>query len=289
MYETFYGLSEKPFAILPDPEFLFWSRAHSMAFAMMEYGVMNKAGFTVITGEIGCGKTTLIRKLLDEIDDSVSVGLVNNTGHTSDDLLRWILMALGQPFDTSSYVGLFKEFQDFLIDEYGRGRHVVLIIDEAQNLSAQVLEELRMLSNINADKDQLVQLILVGQPQLKSLLQSPDLKQFAQRISSDFHLGRLSLSEVTKYIDHRLNIAGAKSVLFSDGACRLIFEASGGVPRIVNVLCDTALIYGFASESDKITGEIVRSVIKDKQDFGVIGIAEDAAVGQPTKPKLLKY
>ena len=287
MYEAYYGLSEKPFSILPDPDFLFWSRAHSMAFAMMEYGVMNQAGFTVVTGDVGCGKTTLIRRLLGRIGDSVAVGLVSNTGESSSDLLRWILMSLDQPFDAPTYVSLFKQFQDYLIEEYARDRHVVLIIDEAQNLNTKALEELRMLSNINAEKDQLLQLIIVGQPQLRDLLQAPELRQFAQRVSSDFHLGRLRLSDVTKYIDHRLNVAGAKSVVFSDEACRLIYQASGGVPRVINILCDTALIYGFANEAASIDAEIVKSVIKDKRDYGVLSFEGDSEFGQPQRPKLM--
>jgi len=289
MYEAYYGLAEKPFSILPDPEFLFWSRAHSMAYAMMEYGVMNQAGFTVITGDVGCGKTTLIRRLLGRIGNSVAVGLLSNTGESSTDLLRWILMSLDQPFDATNYVSLFKQFQTYLIEEYSRNRRVVLIIDEAQNLGARELEELRMLSNINAEKDQLLQLIIVGQPQLRDLLQAPELKQFAQRVSSDFHLGRLRAEDVVKYIDHRLHIAGAGSVVFSDEACHLVFQASGGVPRVINILCDTALIYGFANEVTSIDGEIVRNVIKDKREFGVLSFDGDTSLGRRPRPQLLKY
>jgi len=287
MYEAYYGLAEKPFSILPDPEFIFWSRAHSMAYAMMEYGVMNQAGFTVITGDVGCGKTTLVRRLLGRIGSSVAVGLLSNTGASSTDLLRWILMSLDQPFDATSYVSLFKQFQDYLIEEYSRNRRVVLIIDEAQNLGATELEELRMLSNINAGKDQLLQLIIVGQPQLRNLLQAPELKQFAQRVSADFHLGRLRIDDVTKYIDHRLNIAGAASVVFSDEACRLIYRASNGVPRVINILCDTSMIYGFANEVTSIDAEIVRNVVKDKQEYGVLSYDGEAALGRPPRPKLL--
>ena len=288
MYEAYYGLTEKPFSILPDPEFLFWSRAHSMAFAMMEYGVMNQAGFTVVTGDVGCGKTTLIRRLLGRIGDAVAVGLVSNTGESSTDLLRWILMSLDQPFDAPDYVSLFKQFQEYLIEEYSHNRRVVLIIDEAQNLGAKALEELRMLSNINAEKDQLLQLIIVGQPQLRDLLQAPELRQFAQRVSSDFHLGRLRHDDVIKYIDHRLRVAGARSALFSDEACRLIFQASGGVPRVINILCDTAMIYGFANEAASIDAEIVRSVIKDKRDYGVLSFDGDTTFSRRPRPQLLK-
>ncbi len=272
MYEAFYGLTEKPFSILPDPEFIYWGRAHSMAFAMLEYGVMNHAGFTVITGEIGCGKTTLIRHLLNKLEPDITVGLVTNTRQESGELLHWILMALDQPVDQLSYAELYQQFQTFVINEYAKGRRTVLIIDEAQNLGIKTLEELRMLSNLNADKAQLLQLILVGQPELKDLLQRPELTQFAQRVSSDFHLRRLLYDEAINYINHRLFVAGRHTVLFTKEACELIVDASRGIPRIINILCDTALIYGYSWEAPEITGEIVRDVIKDKSEFGVFTV-----------------
>jgi type II secretory pathway predicted ATPase ExeA len=166
---------------------------------------------------------------------------------------------------------------------------VVLIIDEAQNLGPTALEELRMLSNINSGKDQLLQLILVGQPQLKDLLRSPELAQFAQRVSSDYHLGALKLNEVIKYIDHRLHVAGAKSLLFSDEACRLVFQASRGIPRIINIVCDTAMVYGFANGSKAIAADIVRNVIEDKQEFGILSFGEEVPPENPGRPMLLKY
>ena len=215
MYEEFYGLNEKPFSILPDPSFLYWAPGHDYAYSMLEYGVMNRAGFTVVTGEVGCGKTTLVRQLLHQIDKTVTVGLLTNTINGPGRLLEWVMMALNQPFDTASYVALYQKFHKFLIEEYAQGRHVVLIIDEAQNLDVEALEELRMLSNINADKDQLVQLILVGQPQLRDLLQQPALAQFAQRVSCDYHLMPLEHNEVGQYINHRLYLAGSPRPSFT--------------------------------------------------------------------------
>jgi len=195
MYEAFYQLREKPFSILPDPDLIYWGKMHSMAFTMLEFGVMNNAGFTVITGEIGSGKTTLVRHLLKKISPGITVGLISNSPQGRQELLQWILMSLGQPFG-GDYPTLFRDLQDFLYGQYANGRHTILIIDEAQNLEPEALEHLRMISNINADKFQILQLILVGQPQLRDLLLAPKLHQFAQRISSDFHLRPLDDLEV---------------------------------------------------------------------------------------------
>ncbi len=288
MYEAYYSLTEKPFSILPDPEFIYWGRAHSMAFAMLEYGIMNHAGFTVITGEIGCGKTTLIRHLLNRLEKNITVGLVTNTPKNSNELLQWIMMALDQPINYPSYVELYQSFEKFIIGEYAQGRRTVLIIDEAQNLSVETMEELRMFSNLNADKSQLLQLVLVGQPELKNLLQRPELVQFAQRVSSDFHLRRLLHNEVVDYINHRLWVAGRQAPLFTEGACELIAKSSSGIPRIINILCDTALIYGFSWEAPEITREIVQDVIKDKSEFGIFKIGDGKESSDDNEKKIIQ-
>jgi general secretion pathway protein A len=269
MYEAYYGLREKPFSILPDPELIYWGQNHRLAFAMLEFGVMNSAGFTVITGEIGSGKTTLIRYLLRRLDPQVVVGLMASTPQGQASLLQWVMMSLNQPYE-ESYPRLFKRFQQFLYDQYSKGRRTILIVDEAQNLDTNSLEELRMLSNINADKDQLLQVVLVGQPQLKVRLQAPELLQFAQRVSSDFHLKPLLASDVIRYINFRLDAVGCNYHLFTDDACRMIAGASRGIPRAINILCDTALVYGFAAEANEITTELVTLVIENKQEFGVL-------------------
>jgi type II secretory pathway predicted ATPase ExeA len=271
MYEGFYQLREKPFSILPDPDLIYWGKMHSMAFTMLEFGVLNNAGFTVITGEIGSGKTTLVRHLLKKVSPSLSVGLISNSPQGRQELLQWILMALGQPFN-GDYPNLFKRLQDFLYGQYANGRRTILIIDEAQNLEPEALEHLRMLSNINADKFQILQLILVGQPQLRDLLLAPRLHQFAQRISSDFHLRPLDRPEVTKYISFRLQAVGSPLPLFTKEACDLIASASGGIPRMVNVLCDTALVYGFANDKRVISEDLVRDVIADKQQYSIFPV-----------------
>jgi general secretion pathway protein A len=269
MYEAFYGLREKPFSILPDPDLIYWGEGHRLAFAMLEFGVMNNAGFTVITGEIGSGKTTLIRHLLRKLDPNLTVGLLSNTRQGREDLLPWILMALEQPFEGNSYLSLYQSFQKFLREEYAKNRRTVLIVDEAQSLGAKGLEELRMLSNLNADKAQLLQLILVGQPELKDQLQSRELVQFVQRVSSDFHLRALWPQEVSHYIGYRLNCVGGDPRLFDPAACTLVSEASGGIPRTINILCDTALVYAYSAGAQQITSNVVKAVIDNKREFGL--------------------
>jgi len=188
MYEAFYGFREKPFSILPDPSFLYLSPKHSTALALLEYGLMNQAGFNVITGEIGTGKTTLIRYLLSQMDRDMTVGLISNTHRSFGELLQWILFAFNLEHRGKQKVEMFQDFLDFLLREYSQNRRTVLIVDEAQNMPTDTLEELRMLSNVNADKDQVLQLILVGQAQLRETLRRPDMEQFAQRIVVDYHL-----------------------------------------------------------------------------------------------------
>jgi type II secretory pathway predicted ATPase ExeA len=241
-----------------------------MAYSMLEYGIENRAGFSVICGDIGCGKTTLVRHLLNNIGSEILVGIVYNTHKKLDDLLEWIMLSFGQPYAGMSGIELFDAFQKFLISSYSEGKRVVLIVDEAQNLSPGALESLRMLSNINADKDQLLQVILVGQPQLRDLLRQPELEQFMQRVAVDFFIPPLQTFEVAKYIQHRLKIAGCERPLFTPRAIELISEASKGVPRSINILCDMVMVYGFSSSAAKIGAELVVEVLKDRAKFGVL-------------------
>jgi general secretion pathway protein A len=279
MYLEYYGLNERPFSLVPDPEFLFWARPHSKAYTMLEYGIASHAPITLITGEIGSGKTTLVRKLLSEIPMDYSIGLISNATGGRGELLHWVMMSLGQEVAASaSYVQIFRAFQEFLIDEYAQGRRTALIFDEAQNLTPETLEELRMFSNINADKDELLQLILVGQPELRDMVRRPELQQFAQRIASEYHLRALSVPEAAGYIDHRMAIGGAQRKVFDADAALLIHAACRGVPRLINQLCDYALVYGFAAEEPVINARIVREVLEDRRDYGVFS-DPDAVLG----------
>lgn len=271
MYEAHYGLTEKPFSIQPDPDFLYLGRRHALAFTMLQYGIQNRSGFTVICGDIGCGKTTLIRHLLNTLGQELTVGLVYNTHPDIADLLEWIMLSFGQPFDGLSPVARYEAFQRFLIAEYAAGRRTVLIVDEAQNLNAGALEALRMLSNINADKDQLLQVILVGQPQLRDLLKKPELQQFAQRVGVDFFIPPLTPAEVVDYVQHRLQVAGREQPLFTTEALARIAEVTGGVPRSINVLCDMALVYGFGGDQPIVDLPLVNQVLADRRDYGVLG------------------
>ena len=266
LYTEVFGFSERPFTLLPDPDFLFWSQAHRRAFSVLEFGVMTRAPITVITGEVGTGKTTLIQKLLQTIDDDVTIGLISNAQGGRGELLQWVLNALGIPF-VDTYVGMFQALQDFLIEEYAAGRHVVLVIDEAQNLSIEGLEELRMLTNINSNKDELLQLILSGQPELRQVILRPELRQFAQRISATYHIPAMDAETVTSYVRHRLTHVGGTGEEFTDDALAAVHKATGGVPRLVNKLCDFALIYA-ASEADAdgritIDGRLIEDVLAD--------------------------
>ncbi|NHZ69805.1 MAG: AAA family ATPase [Thermotogales bacterium] len=269
MYQKFYGFREKPFSLLPDSGFLYLSGKHRMALTLLEYGLMNQAGFTVISGAIGTGKTTLIRKILNDIDPSIKVGLISNTHQTFGELLQWIALAYDLPHQGRDKVQLYQDFMAFIIQEYAQGRRTVLIVDEAQNMPAETLEELRMLSNVNADKDQVLQIILVGQRELRETLQRPDLVQFAQRIGVDYHLEPLDAEETSDYIRFRCKTAGGKAELFSDQACQLLHKYSGGVPRLINLLCDTALVYGYAEQRDRVDATLVEEVAQEKLRGGL--------------------
>ena len=276
IYTDFFGLTKRPFTLLPDPEFIYWSTPHKQAYTMLEYGLLTCAPITLITGEIGSGKTTLLRELLKTMPHEYEVGLISNAQGDRGELLHWVLMSLGQPVENgSSYVQLFHQFQEFLIKTYSEGKRTVLIFDEAQNLSVETLEELRMFSNINADTDELLQLVLMGQPELSDLVAAPQLVQFAQRIAAEFHLPTMSAEDVESYIRHRLEVAGATRPIFTKGACESIHLVSKGTPRLVNQICDYALVYAYSYERRDVDAQIIQQVIMDRKIYGVFNANSD--------------
>lgn len=264
LYTEFFGFSERPFTLLPDPDFLYWSASHKRAYSILQYGVMTRAPVTIVTGEIGAGKTTLIQQLLGSMDEDMTVGLVSNAQGRRDDLLRWVLHALCVQFSPNEdYVSLFNLFQDFVIEEYAAGRYVVLIIDEAQNLSFDALEELRMFTNMNSNKHELLQVILVGQPELRDMVADPSLVQFSQRITASFHLEALDQTATCRYIKHRLRHVGGTGQEFSIYAQKAVYRESRGVPRVINKYCDMALVYAAASERKAVGIDVVRELVED--------------------------
>ncbi len=265
MYEGFYGFRERPFTLLPDPDFLFLDEKHRTALDLLETAVSSRSGFCVISGDIGAGKTTLIRELLNRLDETVCVGLVSNTHPSFGELLQWIMAAYGLPCGDGDKLELHKRFIEFVVQQYAQNKHTLLIIDEAQNLTMQALEELRMLSNVNSERDLVLQVILVGQQQLRDKLQQPQLEQFSQRIALSYHLQALNQDETCRYIQHRISHAGGKSGLFSTDACRAVYRLSGGIPRLINRFCDLSLVYGCTAESAVITAELVDRVGEDQR------------------------
>lgn len=264
LYTQHFGLRTRPFSLLPDPDFLFWSRAHGRAFSVLEFGLATQAPLTVVTGEVGTGKTTLIQALLRRVDLDIKLGLISNAQGDRGDLLRWVLNALDVPLpNNTDYVSLFQHFQSFCIAEYAAGRHVVLIIDEAQNLGADMLEELRMLTNINSGNDVVLQIIMAGQPELRELITQPNLRQFAQRVTATCHIKPFGLADSAAYIRHRLEFAGGTGDEINDAAIDCIFEKTGGIPRMINKLCDLSMVYAATSDQTVVTGETVLEVIED--------------------------
>lgn len=264
IYTEHFGLTAQPFALTPDPDFLFWSASHKRAYAMLEYGIMTHAPITLITGEVGAGKTTLLQHLLRSMAPEVRVGLISNPVASREELIRWILMSLDLPSrPEETYVDLFARFQTFVLEEFAAGRRVILIFDEAQNLDRSALEELRMLTNINTGRDVLLQLVLVGQPELRDIVGRRDMRQFAQRVAALFHLPAMDRNTMREYVQHRLRVAGRTRRVFNADALDLIHEQSGGVPRLVNRLCDLSLVYAFTAGRKQVDRKIVEDVMKD--------------------------
>jgi len=271
MYLDHFGLRQAPFTLSPDPDCLYLSKKHQLGLSLLQYGLTEAGGgLTVITGAVGAGKTTLLRKMLQQIDyDQLTVGMINNTLGFEEHLIRWVASAFNLPIEGKEGITVFREFQQYLIDQYAQGKQTVLIVDEAQNLQEKSLEELRLLTNINAERDQLVKIILVGQPELLDLLSKPKLAQIAQRVSVEYHLEPLALDETHHYIQHRMEISGAVAEVFSRDAIDAIFYLSGGVPRLINTLCDYGLVLAFAQDKHDIGLSDVLEVAKGRRIGGI--------------------
>jgi putative secretion ATPase (PEP-CTERM system associated) len=280
-YLEHFKLEEQPFRLTPDPEFLYWSKQHARAKAYMESTIWLADGFVVITGEIGSGKTTLLQSFLSELDDDVVYAVVSQTQLTPTQFLQAVLTEFGfKPFDKHK-VELLDMLNMFLIEQYSNGKKVVLIVDEAQNLSRKVLEEIRMISGIETHKEKVLRIILAGQPELKEQLESPSLKQLVQRVRLRFHIGPLDRRELREYVECRLEIAGrVEKNLFADDTYETIHRYSGGIPRLINTLCDTALLCAFADEKHVVELSDIEAAVEElnwKEHESISGIYDQLA------------
>ena len=266
MYCELFELTEPPFRLTPDPQFLFASKQHSRAKAYMESTIWLADGFVVITGEIGAGKTTLIESFLADLPSDIVLAHISQTQLTPVEFLQALLVEFGfKPFRKRK-VELLAMIKDFMVEQYAAGKKILLIIDEAQNLSRKVLEEVRLLSGLEAQKEKLLRIILAGQPELSRKLDSPRLQQLTQRVRLRFHLSALSKRETHEYITHRLNVAGANGrEIFTESACDMVFRYAGGVPRLVNVICDTAMLCAFAEEKTIVDETLVKAAADELQ------------------------
>ncbi len=264
MYTEFFGLSAKPFELLPNPKFLYLSKGHRKALSYLKYGVQEHAGFTLLTGEVGSGKTTLLRDIINKIGADTTLSMIFNTRVDGQQLIGMINEDFGLDVDGKDKVTLLRDLNDFLLAECTSGRQPIIIIDEAQNLSTDALEEIRLLSNLEADSFKLVQIILVGQPELKQLIAKPSLRQLRQRISISCHLYPLNREETEEYVYHRLATVGSRDcIVFKDGVFDMIYRFSGGIPRLINLICDFLLLSAFVEESKEIDIELVKDAVNE--------------------------
>jgi len=275
MYTSFFGLSEKPFSITPDPRYLYLSERHAEALAHLIYGVKESGGFIQLTGEVGTGKTTLVRSLLQQLPDFADVAVVLNSQLSRVEFLTSICEELRVPLpeQRSSIKALTDALNAYLLENHSRGRRTILIVDEAQNLRVEVLEQVRLLTNLETSKQKLLQIILIGQPELRELLARIDMRQLAQRITGRYHLEPLTRDETIAYVEHRLKVAGAIGPIFSVAAKRELYRLSGGVPRMINVIADRALLGAYTVEAREVTPELVRSAVQEVFDRPPAGFA----------------
>lgn len=264
MYLEYYKLREPPFNITPDPRFLFFSTKHQEAFNHLLYGIRERKGFIQLTGDVGAGKTTICRKLLEELGPRYKTALMLNPCLTIDQLLQAIVMEFDLKVHGLDRVFYLQALNEFVLEQATLGNDVVLIIDEAQNLSNELLEQVRLLSNLETDHQKLMQIVLMGQPELREILAQPSLRQLRQRITVRYHLQPLDVNETAYYINHRLTLAGANGKpRFDEGAVKLVYKYSGGVPRLINAVCDQALLAGFVTQCDMLNKRLVQLAIEE--------------------------
>ena len=265
MYEKHFGLTERPFSIAPDPRFLYMSQQHREALAHLLYGVGEGGGFVQLTGEVGTGKTTVCRCLLEQLPDHVDVALILNPSVTALELLASVCHELRVPYgaEAASIKSLTDVLNSHLLEAHAKGRRTVLIIDEAQNLSAEALEEVRLLTNLETTREKLLQIILIGQPELRSLLSREDLRQLSQRITARYHLEPIHRAETAAYVRHRLQVCGASETVFTESAIDVVQKLSKGVPRLINVICDRAMLGGFVEGKRRIDVAIVEKAARE--------------------------
>ena len=270
MYESFYGLASKPFQLNPDPSFYFGSKQHRRAKAYLEYGLLRNEGFIVITGEIGAGKTTIVRGLLESMDaNSVTAANLVSTQLDAEDTLRMVGAAFGVRVKDVSKADLLMALEAFLVTQLSEGKRSLLIVDEAQNLTTRAVEELRMLSNFQFGKQALLQTFLVGQPEFREILQHPNMQQLRQRVTATCHIGPLDVDETKGYVEHRLKCAGGSGrPTFGPGAFEAIYKATAGIPRRINAVCDRLLLLGFLGEKENLAVEDVDEVVNEMRDEG---------------------
>jgi len=266
MYEKFFNLTENPFNMTPDSKYFYPSEEHQEALDRISYAINQRKGFVVITGEIGSGKTTVCRTLLNRLDANTDVALILNTHITCKELITNILDEFGVEYKNGPKSKMINKLNGFLIEELSKNRNVVVIIDEAQNLAPRVLEEVRMLSNLETEKQKLLQIILMGQPELKDKLRLKSLEQFKQRVWIRYHIPPLTMDETKLYINHRLHVAGANGTpIFDESALEGIFSCSKGTPRLINFICDNALLSGYVYNTKTIDRKIIEEVVKEKE------------------------
>ena len=269
MYEEYFGFKEKPFNIAPDPDYLYLSRKHQNAITSLDFGLVDDAGLILFTGDIGTGKTTLIHHILRKIGVDFTVAVVFNTNVDADQLLGIILQEFGLNADSDYKAAAIKTLSRFLIDLRSRNKRPLLIIDEAQSLSLDALEEIRLLSNLQDGSTMLLQIMLVGQPELKDRLKSPSMASLTQRIAVNYHLKPFDREETAQYIAHRLKTAGGRTDLFTDAAIDRVHRMTHGIPRSINILCHAALVYGFADDLTTIDVPVLEEIMSDTQDSGI--------------------